>query len=311
MLLLLLSLSSIPFTCSLLGTRTRQLASSTKLGLFNFFSPKKPIDETAVIAGKSANSEKINELRSNLAQVSKKQNRDYNAEAKLKPQAKPRIADYQPTSYNFGKPDEFPNLYNGWIASEGDQIGKQFIASAKRAIISDKRRYVEILFDPVPNLDEVAFGTTWNQRFRKDVCANLAIPDYAANRGGASTLEWASLYWANRLAEGISSTGKFNKILALSLSGEGIQGKFPPTLHKSLKLLRYSDCIKAGALKSGDADCLIIISPCQESHYSTMKKLADSLNIPVIALNSPYSYRYDIGKYQNLLTLFSFFGINF
>jgi hypothetical protein len=29
-------------------------------------------------------------------------------------------------------------------------------------------RYIEILFDPVPNLDEVAFGSDWNKKFRME-----------------------------------------------------------------------------------------------------------------------------------------------
>jgi hypothetical protein len=47
------------------------------------------------------------------------------------------------------------------------------------------KKYLEVLFDPVPNLDEVAFGTAWNQRFRKEVGAFLNVPDVATNRGGA------------------------------------------------------------------------------------------------------------------------------
>ena len=46
----------------------------------------------------------------------------------------------------------------GWIPSQGDQIGKQIIASTVAALKA-KEKYVEVLFDPVPNLDEVAFGT--------------------------------------------------------------------------------------------------------------------------------------------------------
>jgi len=40
----------------------------------------------------------------------------------------------------------------------------------------------------------------------------------------------------------------------------------------------------------------ILLSPCQESHYTDAIKLSNKYNnIPIIALNSPYSYRYDIG----------------
>ena len=39
-----------------------------------------------------------------------------------------------------------------------------------------------------------------------------------------------------------------------------------------------------------------LYSPCMESHYKDARILADKMGVPVIALNSPYSYLYDIGK---------------
>ncbi len=35
--------------------------------------------------------------------------------------------------------------------------------------------------------------------------------------------------------------------------------------------------------------------PCQQSHYTDLKSFGDKLNAPVIALNAPFSYKYDIG----------------
>jgi hypothetical protein len=72
---------------------------------------------------------------------------------KVKPKA-PEVKDKQISSYNFGKSNEFPNLYQGWIKRDGDQIAKQMVAAAKGALASNKK-YIEVLFDPVPNLDEV------------------------------------------------------------------------------------------------------------------------------------------------------------
>jgi hypothetical protein len=40
-----------------------------------------------------------------------------------------------------------------------------------------KEKYIEILFDPVPNLDEVAFGTVWNKKFRMEVAENLKVSE--------------------------------------------------------------------------------------------------------------------------------------
>lgn len=125
--------------------------------------------------------------------------------------------------------------------------------SAVKSSLSKKQQLIEVLFDPVPNLDEVAYGTVNNQKLRKEVAANLKVillylilhysyvsfnfhlvfisfflffhthirkqlfsllhlsqvPDYACNRGGPSTLEWANIYWANRLvaALGVKNAG--------------------------------------------------------------------------------------------------------
>lgn len=280
----------------------------TCLFLFDFFQfkPKaSPSIENSnknnqVVAGKITDQEKLNKLKNNLEKISNIQKRDYNAEDKLKKPKVEIIKDKQTlkTSFNFNKPNEFPNLYKGWLKSEGDQIAKQIILASKNALKSNIK-YVEILFDPVPNLDEVAFGTVWNQKFRKDVVSNLQVPEYATNRGGTSTLEWSNIYWANRLAEGL---GKKN-VLALSLSGEGIpmtDKGIRPILNKSLTLLRFSDCTSNKpkidlTLQKEKVDLLIILSPCQANHYKEARVLADKLNIPVIALNAPFSHIYDVG----------------
>ena len=43
------------------------------------------------------------------------------------------------------------SFISGWIQKEGDQIAKQAISSLKAAL-TNQVKYIEILFDPVPNL---------------------------------------------------------------------------------------------------------------------------------------------------------------
>ena len=171
---------------------------------------------------------------------------------------------------------------------EGDQIARQIVSSTKSAI-SKREQFIEVLFDPVPNLDEVAFGTEWNKKFRLEVAANLKVPDYACNRGGPATLEWANIYWANRLASGL---GIRKQIYALSISGEGVRGQFKPSLEKNLNLVNLADAKRA---QLTDVGALILLSPCSESHYRDGKALSEKYNVPIIALNAPYSFRYDVG----------------
>ena len=186
---------------------SRRSSTGLQLNLFNnFFGNKKDAATTTGTAPATATTTTTTTRGYKLEKISRTQNRDYEAEAKATGnygRDKPLVVrDKQAAAFNFNKPNEFPNLYKGWIKADGDQIGKQMVASAKAAL-GAKEKYIEILFDPVPNLDEVAFGTVWNKKFRLEVAANLQVPDYATNRGGPATLEWSNVYWANRLAAGL------------------------------------------------------------------------------------------------------------
>ena len=233
-----------------------------------------------------------------LEKISRKQNRDYEKEAterKINEKAMSKAMsdplggllgrDKVSTlsSFKFTNCKEFPKLYGGWLSKEGGTIKKQFTSSAKSAI--NKYRYTEILFDVVPNVDEVAVGTLNNKKFRQDdIIKNLKIPD-STIRGGPQTLEFANLYWGNVLAQAITK-----KTAIISISGTGLKSSL--TLTKNAKLMNMKEGL---TLKRGDFDYIIVLSPCQKSHYTDAKKIADNLSAPVTMLNAPYSYIYDLG----------------
>lgn len=126
-----------------------------------------------------------------------------------------------------------------------------------------------------------------------EVAANLQVPDYATNRGGPATLEWSNLYWANRLAAGLSNF----KIVALTISGEGTKGQFLPKLANGMRLVTMQDA-KRGALDvtgSPTPTLIFVLSPCQDSHYKDAMAIGEKYNAPVIALNAPFSRNYDVG----------------
>lgn len=272
--------------------------STTELGMFGLFKNmgKQPRDKDPPPMPPQEKGRR-GKPAYKLEKISNTQKRDWKKEEEeaLKNKPKEEIVDKQVDSYNFKKANEFPNLYEGWLKKSGtDQIAKQAISSVKNA--QGKVKCMEVLFDPVPNLDEVAFGTLNNKRFRQDVVANLKVPDYVTNRGGPSTLEWSNLYWMNRIAAGIGS----KKVLAVSISGEGCKSKKPedkPTFAKGVTLMTLTDAKKRqkdGTL--GEADVVIILSPCAKMHYESAVSLAQASGAKsTIALNSPYSYIYDIG----------------
>lgn len=133
------------------------------LYLFNFFnkgnaaeSKAAPSTSAPKAAGK-VDASKLSQMKGQLEKISNTQNRNYAAEAAARAPRPKEIQDKQVQSFNFNKANEFPNLYKGWIKSDGDQIAKQIVAATKQALKTEK--LIEVLFDPVPNLDEVAFGT--------------------------------------------------------------------------------------------------------------------------------------------------------
>ena len=242
--------------------RNNCVRCSTKLCLFKFFgTPSANSTSNPVVASKPPD-EKIAKLKSGLEKISNTQNRDWKAEAAKQAAAAkpPPPVDLQIKSYNFGKANEFPNLYKGWIKADGDQIAKQSSQAVKAAL--NKFTLMEVLFDPVPNLDEVAFGTAWNKKLRLEVANELKVPEYATNRGGPSTLEWSNIYWASRLVSGLNNP----KTIALSISGEGLRGQFQPTLPKGMTLISLSDAKKT--LKKGDASLLLILRFNQSINHS-------------------------------------------
>ena len=150
----------------------------------------------------------------------------------------------------------------------------------------------------MPNLDEVAFGTLYNKKLRKEVAASLKVPEYMTNRGGAATLEWSNLYWLNRLAAGLG--GK--KILAVSISGEGLRTKkqdVSPTFAKGITLVSLTQ-VNKDISSLGAYDVVVMLSPCSKMHYDSAEKLGKRVGAKLhIALNSPYSTNYDIGEEVN------------
>ncbi|CAM9677463.1 unnamed protein product [Choristocarpus tenellus] len=97
-----------------------------------------------------------------------------------------------------------PKLYDGWFKKTG-QIRKDMIAGAKSALRTGKP--VEINFFPVPNIDEVQFGTATNQLFGKEVAIDLGMGEY---KPGSTIrtylLPFSNVYWAKKLAEGLGGT---------------------------------------------------------------------------------------------------------
>lgn len=150
-LLIVVNVSSL--TTSKVGSKYSTLRGNIKLNLFKGLFGRSDSNASIQSVAK-VDAARVENLKQNLEKVSNIQKRDYDAEARARAPTTKELADKQVVSYNFQKSGEFPNLYKGWIKSDGDQIAKQMLVSAKNAL--KKEKYIEILFDPVPNLDEVS-----------------------------------------------------------------------------------------------------------------------------------------------------------
>jgi hypothetical protein len=88
-----------------------------------------------------------------------------------------------------------PKLYNGWM---DEQIAKQARTAVSKAVAAGKTK-IEVNFPPVPNVEEVRFGTPLNQKFGRQVVAkDLAVQ--GGYRPGSELsrqlIAYSNVYWA-------------------------------------------------------------------------------------------------------------------
>jgi hypothetical protein len=78
----------------------------------------------------------------------------------------------------------------------------------------------------------------------------------------------------------------------LSCTGEGLRERQSPSLARGVRLAPFKEL---KTLQRGEQQAIVLISPSQESQYKAGVDAGKRLGIPVIVLNAPYSFRYDIG----------------
>jgi len=194
--------------------------------------------------------------------------------------------------FQFGGGNSMPKLYDGWF---NGQIAKQAQASVSKAIASGKMQ-MEVNFPPVPNLEEVRFGTPLNQKLGKDVISkNLKIEGgyKAGSNVSRNLVAYSNIYWAKQIASSI------NKKPVCVVTTEPV--KFAEC--KSMgDLSRYGTLVMNAKTKSESRknESVICINPGGEE---TWKRISSAYqqnpNCPIIMLNNAYSTTYDLGNKQN------------
>ena len=182
---------------------------------------------------------------------------------------------------------EIPSFYNSWF---NDQIGKQAASAVERAISAGKTK-IEVNFPPVPNVDEVRFGTPLNQKFGKTVVAK-DLKSKSGYKPGSEVarqlMAFSNMYWAKRIAPSV---------------GGGLMGRAVTVV--SPEQVDFSDIQSKGAIAdarplrlsgpSKKAAALIAVNPGGEETWDRIKSTFGSPS-PIVVLNNAYSTTYDLGN---------------
>uniref|UniRef100_A0A7S1UZ45 DUF1995 domain-containing protein n=1 Tax=Grammatophora oceanica TaxID=210454 RepID=A0A7S1UZ45_9STRA len=185
-----------------------------------------------------------------------------------------------------------PALYNGWF---NDQIVKQASTAVSKAIGAGKKK-IEVNFPPVPNVDEVKFGTPLNQKFGKTIVAkSLGVP--GGYRPGSNVsrnlIGFSNLYWAKQLAGSIKGGMMGGKSVA-ALSAEQVSFS---ECKKMGDITRLGQPMTPKARKEGrNGECIVCINPGGEETWERLVSAHGSPNAPFVVLNNAYSTAYELGN---------------
>jgi len=172
------------------------------------------------------------------------------------------------------------------------QIAKQAATAVGKAIASGKTN-IEVQFPPVPNLDEVRFGTPLNQKFGKQVIAKELKVQGGYTPGSdlaRQQVAFGNVYWAKQLA-GACRGGPLKKPVTV-LSAE-------PVTFSQIK--SKGDIGTMAPLQPSRAvasdEPVIAINPGGEETWDRIKAAyCKSNKTPLIVLNNAYSTTYGLGN---------------
>lgn len=200
---------------------------------------------------------------------------------------------------------DIPKLYNGYFNS---QIAKQ-AATAVGAAISSGKINIEVNLPPVPNVEEVRFGTPLNKKFGKTVVAkDLKVKGgyFPGSDISRQQLSYANIYWAKQIAGSVGGGvlgGKPVSVLSAdpmdyeNIKSKGAISKLGPMRTKNSSGSRRDSNINN---ESALADACIVVNPGGEETWDKLKQsLTKNQKCPFVVLNNAYSTTYGLGNKKN------------
>jgi hypothetical protein len=182
-----------------------------------------------------------------------------------------------------------PEIYKGYF---DQQIAKQAASAVSRACSAGKRK-MEVNFPPVPNLEEVRFGTPLNQKFGTEVIArDLKVKGGYKPGSNVSRqlVGFSNVFWAKKICPAVGG-GLLGGNTVTALSGE--QVTFPQVQDAGGMTIGPLNS-RATMAKKGDP--VILINPGGEESWERVYLNLGSPTGPFIVLNNAYSTTYDLGN---------------
>ena len=184
-----------------------------------------------------------------------------------------------------------PKLYDGWI---DQQIAKQARTAVGKAVAAGNLK-IEVNFPPVPNVDEVRFGTPMNQKFGKNVVAkDLGVP--GGYRPGSNVsrqlIAFSNMYWAKQIAPAMAGSPMGAKPVSV-LTAEPV----------SFAEIKKNGVSAVGTVSQGPIGdnanqngAVIVVNPGGEETWDKLYSRFGSTSAPFLVLNNAYSTTYDLGN---------------
>mmetsp|Transcript_16724 Transcript_16724/g.22115 ORF Transcript_16724/g.22115 Transcript_16724/m.22115 type:complete len:341 (+) Transcript_16724:155-1177(+) len=188
------------------------------------------------------------------------------------------------SSKKSGGSNEMPKLYDAWFKKSGE-LERAVLSSTKACLAKNQR--VEVYFNPVPNLDEVKFGTPLNQAFGIEIANDLGAPEYKpGSLVKRYLLEFSQLYWAKKLADGLPGT-----VWILSFDGLKKDPITKPGKGKYIYFKTGQSFGKESTVKSGET--IIVVNPGPTANWK--KAIQEFPDQKLVFLNNLVSENYNLG----------------
>jgi hypothetical protein len=203
----------------------------------------------------------------------------------------------------FGDTKTMPRLYRCYF---NGQVARQLVTATNAAIKSGKTK-LHIQFPPVPNLDEVRFGTPLNQAFGRDIIASDLQVKGGYTPGSdlsRNLVAFANIFWAKQVTTAIGGgifggigSKAVNVYSSEQLNYPLIQGKGPIRKIATLSSITRSDGDKK---KANQPEAVICINPGGEETWDRLYNAcfgsSNKGKATLVILNNAYSTSYDLGN---------------